>query len=238
MPESARALLGPASPGLPRWLLGKALELAMRITRHRRYDDYRHETVQGLSLWVLPGVANPKLLRGGAFFASTLAAPALQGRSVLDLGTGSGVCALVAARHARRVVAVDISSAAVRCARINAIANRLESRVDIRHGDLFEPVAEERFDLVLFNPPFLLGEPQDERDATWRSSDVAVRFARQLDAHLTPEGEALLLLSSFGNACELFIHELRGQGFVLAPFARRRYINEMLTVLRVTRGGA
>ena len=47
--------------------------------------------------------------------------------------------------------------------------NQLEHRIDVRHGDLFEPVAGERFDLVLFNPPFLLGAPQDERDAAWRS---------------------------------------------------------------------
>lgn len=234
--HDARAMLGPASPGALRWLIGKGLELGMRITRHRRYDDYRLEWVQGLALFVLPGVANPTLLRTGAFFAGCLGPDVLQGREVLDLGTGSGVCALEAARHAQRVVAVDISRAAVRCARINAIANGLEERVDIRHGDLFGPVAGERFDLVLFNPPFLLGEPRDERDATWRSSDVATRFARGLDAHLAPHGEALILLSSFGNACESFIDELRARRFALEVFARRRYINETLTLLRCTRG--
>ncbi len=235
MPD-ARALLGPASPGAMRWLLGKALEVGMRITRLRRYDDHRRETVQGLSILVLPGVANPKLLRTGAFFARCLDAQPLAGLDVLDLGTGSGVCALAAARHARRVVAVDISQAAVRCARLNASDNQLQ--VDIRHGDLFEPVTGERFDLVLFNPPFLLGAPKDERDATWRSSDVATRFARGLEAHLSARGVALLLLSSFGNACEMFIDELRVNGFALAVCARRRYINETLTVLRVTRGAA
>lgn len=237
MPD-ARALLGPASPGPLRWSLGKALELGMRVTRLRSYDDHRRETVQGLSIYVLPGVANPKLLRTGAFFASCLDAPLLAGRKVLDLGTGSGVCALAAARHARHVTAVDISRAAVRCARINAIANQLEHRIEIRHGDLFEPVRGDRFDLVLFNPPFLLGTPKDERDATWRSSDVAARFARGLDARLTPDGLALLLLSSFGNACETFIDELRANGFLLDVFARRRYVNETLTVLRVVRGAA
>lgn len=234
MPDP-RALLGPASPGPIRWMLGKVLELGMRVTRKRRYDDYRRETVQGMTLFVLPGVANPKVLRTGAFFAGCLEPDALRGRAVLDLGTGSGVCALVAARHAARVVAVDISRAAVRCARVNAIANQLEQHVDIRHGDLFSPVAGERFDLVLFNPPFLLGEPRDERDCTWRSSNVAVRFAHGLESHLAPGGMALLLLSTFGNACELFIHELAGQGFAIEVFARRRYVNEIVTLFRVTR---
>ncbi len=136
MPD-ARALLGPASPGAMRWLLGKALELGMRITRLRRYDDHRRERVQGLSILVLPGVANPKLLRTGAFFASCLDAQPLAGLDVLDLGTGSGVCALAAARHARRVVAIDISQAAVRGARRNASANQLA--VGKPQGALLEP---------------------------------------------------------------------------------------------------
>jgi len=236
MPD-ARTLLGPASPGATRWLMGKVLELGMRISRHRRYDAWRVEQVGSLRIFVLPGVANPRLLRTGAFFASCIQAAEFAGRSVLDLGTGSGVCALSAARLTGSVVAIDISRAAVRCARINALANQLEHRVDVRHGDLFEPVANERFDLVLFNPPFQLGTPRDERDAAWRSVDVAVRFAQGLDAHLTPGGSALLLLSTFGNACVQFIDELRARRFELAVHARRRFINETVTLLRVTRVG-
>jgi release factor glutamine methyltransferase len=116
--------------------------------------------------------------------------------------------------------------------------NHLDARVDIRHGDLFEQVKGERFDLVLFNPPFLFGAPADERDAAWRSLDVSMRFARDLDQHLAADGAALLLLSSFGNACESFIDELRLRKFSIAVHARRRYINETVTVLRVTRAEA
>jgi len=235
MPDSARALLGPSSPGAVRWFLGKALEFGMRITRLRQYDAHRLEHVHGMPILVLPSVSNPKLLRTGAFFAGCLEPGLLTGRSVLDLGTGSGVCALFAARHAQRVVAVDINRNAVRCARINAFMNQLDTRIELCHGDLFAPVAGQRFDLVTFNPPFLLGVPKDERDAAWRSSDLAVRFAAGLDAHLAPRGMALLLLSSFGNACEGFIDELRARRFTLEIHARRRFVNETVTVLRVTR---
>jgi len=72
-------------------------------------------------LLVTPSVFNPKLLRTGDFFASMLDSRLIGSDSeVLDMGTGSGVCAVFAAQHARRVVAVDINPAAVRCARINA----------------------------------------------------------------------------------------------------------------------
>ena len=109
------------------------------------------------------------------------------------------------------MVAVDVSPAAVRCARLNALANDLEDRIDVRQGDLFGPLAGERFDLVLFNPPFLLGAPKDHRDAAWRSNDAARRFAAGLGEHLTTGGAALVLLSSFGDACPLFEAELRAK---------------------------
>jgi release factor glutamine methyltransferase len=223
---------GPRSVGV---LIGKLLALGYTITGKDRYDTFRLERVLGMPILVMPSVANPKLLRTGAFFASQIDERMFRDdTSVLDMGTGSGVCALFAARLVRRVVAVDINPAAVRCAAVNATLNHLEKRIDFRHGDLFAPVAGERFDVVLFNPPFLVGAPKDDRDAAWRSSDAARRFSAGLANHLAPGGTALLLLSSFGDACELFEAELRSQGFRLEVFARRRFINETLTILRAS----
>jgi HemK-related putative methylase len=231
------SLLAYDRPGRLRLFAGRLLSVAYTLTGKRRYDDFRLERLLDMRIMVIPGVANPKLLRTGAFFASRLDARLIgPGTSVLDMGTGSGICALFAARHARRVVAVDISAAAVRCTRLNSTLNELEGRVDVRHGDLFAPVAGERFDLVLFNPPFFLGTPKDDRDAAWRSNDVARRFAVDVGKHLEPAGAALVLLSSFGDACMLFESELRANAFHLEVFARRRYINETLTILRATRG--
>jgi HemK-related putative methylase len=233
------SLLARDRPGRLRLLAGRLLSVAYTITGKRRYDDFRLERLLGMRIMVIPGVANPNLLRTGAFFASQLDARLIgSGTSVLDMGTGSGVCALFAARRAGRVVAVDISAAAVRCARLNATLNDLEKHIDIRHGDLFAPVAGERFDLVLLNPPFFLGTPRDDRDAAWRSNDLARRFAAGVGHHLEAGGVALVLLSSFGDACMLFESELRANGFHLEVFARRRYINETLTILRATRGSA
>ena len=207
-----------------------------RLSGKARYDAYRLESLHGLRIVVLPSVANPKVLRTGDFFAGALGGSEVSADTrVLDLGTGSGVCALAAARHSRRVVAVDINTAAVRCARANALLNALDHRVEVRHGDLFEAVAAERFDLVLFNPPFQLGEPRTPRDAAWRCADLPTRFAAQLEAHLAPQGMALLLLSSFGDACARFETELRARHFELRVFATRRFVNETLTLLRVSR---
>jgi predicted acetyltransferase len=124
-------------------------------------------------------------------------------------------------------VAVDINHAAVRCAGINALLNHLEHKIDVRHGDLFAPVSEERFDLILFNPPFVQGAPQNDRDRAWRSNDVAERFAAGLAAHLKPAGFALVLLSTFGDG-HIFLEEFRKQGFAtqLLAEAQRRMASD------------
>jgi release factor glutamine methyltransferase len=174
---------------------------------------------------------NPKVPRTGAFLAAQLDSrwwAAMRSRH------GNRIRSVwhIAAKHARRVVAVDINVAAVRCAAINAALNHVDHRVEVRHGDLFAPVAGERFDLILFNPPFLRGTPRDDRDCAWRSSDVAERFAAALPEHLKPGGSALVVLSTFGEAW-LFLEEFRKRGFAISVLAERRFINERLAIFRL-----
>ena len=230
-PELATRLLGERGQGPLRTGLGRMLSLAWRIAGARQ-ERVRLEHVHGTPLVVLPSVFNPRLLRTGAFFASVIAQRRLgAGGDVLDLGTGTGVCAVFAARHARRVVAVDINRTAVRCAALNAGLN--QQAVDCRHGDLFAAVDGQRFDTIFFNPPFVVGTPANARDFAWRSPDVAARFAAGLAAHLAPGGCAYLLLSTFGDACALFVEELAARDYRLSVLATRRYINERVTILDV-----
>lgn len=214
-------------------LLGKALALSYRLTGKDRYDDFRMERVHGVPLVVMPSVFNPKVPRTGEFLAAQIN-PRLVSRDaeVLDMGTGSGVCAVFAARYARHVVAVDINPEAVRCAGINAQLNHLEHKIDIRHGDLFAPVGAQRFDIIFFNPPFVRGTPRNDRDRAWRSNDVAERFAAGLGAHLKPGGFALVLLSTFGDA-PVFLEEFRRRGCKVTVFAERRFVNEALAIFRL-----
>jgi len=231
--EAAAAQLRPPRLPLVTKLVGKIMRHAYRFTGRDRYDDFRLERVQHLPFLVTPSVFNPKLPRTGAFLATHLDARVVApGARVLDLGTGSGVCAVFAARQAQRVVAVDINLAAVRCAAINAALNGVEHVVEVRHGDLFAPVAGERFDLILFNPPFLQGRPRDDRDRAWRSVDVAERFAAGVHAHLSPGGAALVVLSSFGGAA-LFLEEFRKQRLAVTVVAARRFLTERIAILKL-----
>ena len=230
---SARDSLRVARPPLITRLIGKAMAWGYRLVGKDRYDDFRLERVKGVPFIVTPSVFNPKVPRTGEFLASLIDSN-LVGRDseVLDMGTGSGVCAMFAAKYARRVVAVDINPAAVRCAEINALLNHLEHKIDVRHGDLFAAVPGERFDLILFNPPFVRGAPRDDRDRAWRSSDVAERFAAGLRDQLNPGGFALVLLSTFGDG-SFFLEEFRRRGLEISVQAERRFVNERLTVFRL-----
>lgn len=204
------------------------------LFQRHRYDRLVLETVAGRPFLVLPQVFNPKLFRTGELLAQTLArgfvAP---GGLVLDMGTGSGVGAVFAAAGAARVVAIDVNPAAVRCARINALLNQVENSVEVRLGDLFEPLGDERFDLVLFNPPYFRHAPRNPLDHAWRSIDTVERFAAGLRARLTPGGAALVVLSTDGDPTG-FLRSFREHGFALETVAERDLRNEVLTVYRLS----
>jgi methylase of polypeptide subunit release factors len=149
---------------------------------------------------------------------------------VLDLGTGSGVGAIFAARRAARVVATDINPEAVRCAQVNALVVHLDHKIETRAGDLFEPVRGERFDAILFNPPFYRGQPRDMADRAWRSPDVFDRFLHELPAYLCPGGFALIVLSTDGDVADALFST---KHLVVRPVKRRDLINEILTVYEI-----
>ena len=118
--------------------------------------------------------------------------------TVLDLGTGCGIQAMHASRHARRVIATDISARALDIARFNAALNGMEN-IEFRLGDLFEPVAGELFDQIVSNPPFVItphgeGVPAYEyRDGGMIGDALVETVVQQAALHLAEGGLAQLL---------------------------------------------
>jgi HemK-related putative methylase len=223
---------------LPRTLtvgLARAgLRWRYRLTQRHRYKRLVLEKVAGKPLLVLPRVFHPKLFRSSEFLVRFLAeTPIRPGAQVLDMGSGSGVGAVMAAARGCRVTAVDINADAVRCTRINALLNELEACIDVRHGDLFVPVTDERFDIVLFNPPYFRGEAREPLEHAWRSVDTVERFAAELADHLTPAGYALVVLSSDGEL-SAFLQTFRDNGLGVTAVARRNLLNETLTIYRLS----
>jgi methylase of polypeptide subunit release factors len=117
-----------------------------------------------------------------------------QVRNTLDVGCGGGVQALLAAGHAARVVAVDISPRALAFTRFNAALNGVD-RVECREGSFFAPVRGERFDLIVCNPPFTISPDSRYvfRDGGRESDAVCEEAVRGAAAHLEENGFATVL---------------------------------------------
>jgi methylase of polypeptide subunit release factors len=117
-------------------------------------------------------------------------------RTALDLGTGSGVQALWAARHSEHVVAVDINPRAINIAAFNAQLNGVHN-VEFRLGSMFDPVGDERFDLIVSNAPYVVSPDSRYayRDGGLESDLFCERLVRGAIDHLEQGGFAQLLIS-------------------------------------------
>ena len=113
--------------------------------------------------------------------------------TTLDLGTGCGIQALLAARHSGRVVGVDCNPRAVAMARFNAAFNRI-ANAEFRLGDMFAPVAGETFDLIVSNPPFIISP--DFRHMFLNSGaegdDASRHVVQEAPRHLREGGACIL----------------------------------------------
>jgi release factor glutamine methyltransferase len=154
-----------------------------------------------LDLVVPPDVFHPGIFLTSRMFSAFLRSLNLKGKSVVEIGTGSGILALSAARAgARSVLALDINPAAVNAARGNAARNGLSGVVSARTSDLLSAVERnEIFDVVISSPPSFSGEPRDMADRAWHAGpsyrDIADLF-KQASQHLADHGVMYLLLSS------------------------------------------
>ena len=114
----------------------------------------------------------------------------------LDVGSGSGIHALLAAAHAEHVVATDVNARALAFTELNAALNGV-TNVECRRGSLFEPVAGETFDLITCNAPYVVS-PESRwayRDSGLQADEISERVVREAAAHLTDGGFATLLVS-------------------------------------------
>ena len=124
------------------------------------------------------------------------------GETFLEVGSGSGLIAVHAAKLGAKVMAVDLNPYAVDCTKRNAAMNGV--RLDAAKSDLFENV-QGIFDVIAFNPPYLPeeGTPTSWMEKAWsggdEGSETAMRFLNDAWRHLTPGGRIYMILSSIGG---------------------------------------
>jgi ribosomal protein L3 glutamine methyltransferase len=168
--------------------------------------------MRGLPFYVDERVIVPRSFIGelldshfGGEDAGSLIDDPLAVERVLDLCTGSGCLAILAAQHFpnAQVDAVDISKGAIEVAAQNVAAYGLEDRLTLHRGDLFAPLGDARYDLIISNPPYVdaegmaalppecRAEPKLAFDGGADGLDVVRRILREAPDHLAPEGGLL-----------------------------------------------
>ena len=158
-----------------------------------------------------------------------IATLSVEGKNVLDLGTGSGILGLYCALRWADVTAADIDELAIRHTADAARLLGVELKLVV--SDLFSNIPS-RFDLVLFNPPYLPSEGTDDRtvDGGPGGRDLIIRFLEELPGHLQKGGIAILLVSSLNSSNTV---RNRYENFEFSTIAKRAMFFEELEVLRV-----
>lgn len=161
-----------------------------------------------LRLEVPVGVFPPRFFFSTALLGRLLRRMPLDGRTLLEIGSGSGAVSLTAASCGAKVTAIDISSMAVYATRRNAVLNDLE--VDVRASDLFGGV-DEAFDVIVVNPPYFRHDPDSELDHAFHAGAGFQYFHRlfgELGDHVRPGGTVLMALA---EGCDAAIGEIAEQ---------------------------
>jgi methylase of polypeptide subunit release factors len=223
---------GVARTAMPQGRLKRLLRSSIHFLSYHLVLKRQRTTVSraaGFRLTVPPTVFHPRYFAASEFFAAFIARLDLSGRQVADIGTGTGILALAAARSgAKSVVAVDINPNAAQAASVNARANGLGDRVAAVCCDLLSALpARPLFDVILSNPPYFPGEPRDLADRAWhagpRYRDIASLF-EQARARLKPGG---VFYVSFSSDSDL---DLLGSLMEAASFRARRVDERSLIV--------
>jgi len=207
--------------------------LAVKAVQRLGRRDVR---VLGKTYRVTPAVFNPRHFGTSRFMARHIEAG--PNDAVLDMGTGCGIQAIVAAGAAGRVVAADVNPEAVRCARENVAACGLADRVAVVESDLFAALdPAERFTVILFTPPYLEGTPRSAFDRALYDPGKALlrRFFADAPAFLAPGGTVQMIYSSIADipAALAIAGEL---GWRHTLIAERRFFGERLAIYRLALG--
>jgi len=193
----------------------------------------RTYSYRGLMLHIPPEVFHP-----GFFFSTKLLLRYIekehfQKKTFLELGAGSGLLSIYAAKRGGVVTASDINPIAIECLRRNAEENLAEMKVI--HSDLFEKIPQQEFDMVLINPPYYKKKPSSFSDYAWYCGENGEYFQNlftQLRNYIHKASEVLMVLC---DSCDLsLIKELAGKNsFHMKPVYVQKTIIEKNYIFKI-----
>ena len=168
-------------------------QLYLSKERHYRYQDIR--------IKVSPGVFHPGLFLSTKILLKHLEKIDLNNKTLLELGAGTGLISIFAAKQNAIVTATDITSAAITNIKENAENNGVD--VKVIQSDLFDNIPVQSFDLIIINPPYFPKDPKDEKECAWFCGSNFQFFNKlfeQVDNYINTSTEVIMILS---EDCEI-----------------------------------
>ncbi|URZ08013.1 methyltransferase [Clostridium felsineum] len=152
--------------------------------------------------------------------------------NVLDLCTGSGIQIVLAARNAVKGIGIELNPEAYPVTKFNILLNGLEDKIEIRNGDLYNPVKDLKFDVITSNPPFI-PVPKDINyslagDGGEDGLDIVTRIVNGYKEHLNVGGYGLMIGEAIGDENGAFMSE------VLQKILGNKFSGKLFLVNRIT----
>jgi release factor glutamine methyltransferase len=171
----------------------KGVQWYLSKPRGFRYED--------INITVSPGVFHPGFFFSTKLILEFLQAQQLQGKTFLELGCGSGIISIYAAKKGAVVSAVDINKKAVHNTMMNSATNNVT--IAVLQSNLFSNVSDIRFDWIVINPPYYPADPKNEAEFAWKCGAAHQYFHKlfaDLGSFITGKSSVLMILS---DVCDL-----------------------------------
>ncbi|MCC6865214.1 MAG: methyltransferase [Ignavibacteria bacterium] len=167
------------------------------------------EKVKKFSFTIRPTVFNPNDYYSSKIFASYINSMEVEGKNILDMGSGSGIVSIFAASKGAFCTAVDNNPVAVKCINENIIQNHFTKKITAIESDLFESkqLENKKFDVIFFNPPYYKGIPKNNFETAFKGGnnlEVIQRFLASSKNYLLKNGIIIFIVSSDMDIDEFF----------------------------------
>jgi release factor glutamine methyltransferase len=156
----------------------------------------RRFVYNGITTYVFPGVFHPGFFHSTKFILSYLTDKVLAGKSFLELGCGSGLVSIVAAKAGAAVTSSDLSLRALENTKHNANLNNVFLK--IVYSDLFDSIDKTQFDWIVINPPYYARKPEGEQDLAWHCGENFEYFQKlfaSLYDHMDSDSQVIMVLT-------------------------------------------
>jgi len=193
--------------------------------------NYRYGNIQ---VTIKPGVFHPGFFFSTKLLINYLKDIPLQNHAFLELGSGSGLISIYAAKQKAIVTAADISQTAVETSRQNAERNQVSIKTIT--SDLFNNIPQQVFDTIVINPPYYPQQPFDEKDYAWfcgKNFEYFERLFLKLGDYVDQHSTVIMILS---EDCQ--IERIRQISFKndweMEVVHQKRILWEMNFIFRIT----